>query len=100
MTEKILGDARAVVELARRLNDCPEVARVVGGEREGFETLAYAIAEIEESLRSILERHLPRLADPDADCSKLNGTLLDIGEELRHVMYHVKDAKFYAYLME
>jgi hypothetical protein len=98
MSKGVLGDARTVVELGRRLAGCSDVTRFNDGQREESEALAYALADIEEALRSILEKHLPKLVDPEADCSILNASLLDIGEDLRHVLYHVKDSKFYGYL--
>ena len=31
---------------------------------------------------------------------QLNDVLLDIGEELRHVLYHIRDPKFFSYLYD
>jgi hypothetical protein len=61
--------------------------------------LAYSIFEMKESFRNLLDIHLPALHDVDSE-EAAQDALLDVGEELRHILYHMKDSKFFAYLFE
>lgn len=63
-------------------------------------TLAHSLTDLEKSFREILETQLPRLLDESLAPDQLNDVLLDIGEELRHVLYHIRDPKFFDYLIE
>jgi hypothetical protein len=63
-------------------------------------TLAHSLTDLERSLREILEALLPRLLDESLASDQLYDVLLDIGEELRHVLYHIKDPKFFDYLTD
>ena len=63
-------------------------------------TLAHSLTDLEKSFREILDALLPKLLNESLDSDQLNDTLLDIGEELRHVLYHIKDPKFFGYLID
>ncbi|MEW6743529.1 MAG: hypothetical protein AB1486_12300 [Planctomycetota bacterium] len=41
---------------------------------------------------------LPRLVQGSPSEQDIEGVLLDIGEELRHALYHIKASRFYSYL--
>jgi len=43
---------------------------------------------------------LPKLLNEDLSPEELNEVLLDIGEELRHILYHIKDPRFFGYLTD
>jgi hypothetical protein len=47
-----------------------------------------------------LDALLPRLLNDSLEPDELNEVLLDIGEELRHVLYHIRDPKFFGYLID
>ena len=42
---------------------------------------------------------MPALYEADSEAA-IQNALLDIGEELRHILYHIKDPKFFDYLFE
>ena len=71
----------------------------VDGEKEA-DTLAYALLDIEESCKSLITEQIPQLILTNTSEEKIDEILLDIGEELRHILYHVKDPRFYEYLRE
>jgi hypothetical protein len=48
----------------------------------------------------MLDILFPRLLDESLAPEKLNDVLLAVGEELRHVLYHIRDPKFFSYLFE
>ncbi|MGC4128049.1 MAG: hypothetical protein QM564_00505 [Bergeyella sp.] len=62
------------------------------------DTLANALIDIEESLNKIKEQ-IPLFYNKKLNEVEVEETLLDIGEELRHILYHIKDVKFYQYLL-
>ena len=95
---QLLADQVTRKSLADRLSKCPEVTKYdTGGEKEAG-TLAQAFGDLEESFRSFLDEQLPRLMNDQASPTELFDALLDIGEELRHILYHIHDPKFYRYL--
>jgi hypothetical protein len=84
--------------LATLLSQCPEVTRLsTPGEDEPW-ALAHHLTDLAESFRVILDELLVKVVSPELDAAARYDALMDIGEELRHVMYHIKDARFYNYL--
>jgi hypothetical protein len=45
-----------------------------------------------------LEEQLPRLTNSQLTAPEIHDLLLEIGEEFRHILYHIKGPKFYRYL--
>lgn len=90
-----------MLRLEARLAGNPTVARYDDG-IEGAEAnrLALALSDIEDSLRTTLERHLPRLAAADISEDALSDALLDVKEELGHVLYHLHDSRFFRDLLD
>lgn len=99
-TEHVLRTTSELKALAEHLATCPEVTRFdQGREREAW-ALAHSFADLESSFRRILEEQLPRLTGEELPPRQIYSLLLDNGEELRHILYHVKDPKFYGYLQD
>lgn len=103
MREHLLNDAGAIQRLAARLQTSKKVQefnqRYSEPSKNGEAwTLAHAFTDIEESFSTFLEVLLPRLMNKDLHGEQLEEVLLDIGDEFEHVLYHMKDPKFYAYL--
>jgi hypothetical protein len=63
----------------------------------GSWNLVYSLVSIEDSCRALTEELLPRLAAME-DADSLRNTLTDVGEELRHLVHHIGDARYFAYL--
>lgn len=61
-------------------------------------TLAHSLTDLEKSFRTVTDVLLPRLLDRTVTPEQLNDALLDVGEELRHILYHIRDPKFFGYL--
>ena len=93
-----LEDTAALKALAERLAQCKEVTRFDAGEEREAWTLAHAFGDLEESFRRFLEEQLPRLTNGQLTGPETHDLLLEIGEEFRHILYHIKDPKFYRYL--
>ena len=96
----VLASGDAVSDLARRLSRCERVARFdTDTERQGS-TLAHSFSDLEGSFRKFLLELLPRLTAADSDESEIERILLDIGEEFRHILYHIRDPRYYRYIDE
>lgn len=90
----------AAQRLAERLARLKTVSQFDQPGEPQAATLAHSLTDLEKSFREILEVLLPKLLHESLDSDQLNDVLLDIGEELRHVLYHIKDPKFFGYLID
>jgi len=97
MSERHAREAQETLELARKLEAVPEVARTASPGEPGGWRLAYSLTEMDASM-SRIQQTLSRIRNEEVVPTELHGLLIDIGDELRHVLYHVKDSGFYAYL--
>lgn len=97
-SQRFLEDAADVKALANRLSKCPEVTGLDNGTDKEAWTLAHAFTDLEESFRKFLESYLPKLAQDQMEPPEMCDLLLEIGEEFRHILYHIHDPKFYHYL--
>lgn len=97
MSDNHAREARETVDLARKLEIVPQVARLASADEPGGWRVAYSLMEMDGSMSRIQEVVM-RIRSEEVDAEQLHGLLIDIGEELRHVLYHVKDSGFYDYL--
>jgi hypothetical protein len=95
---RILKSGVSVVALAERLNSLPEVRRFDDEAEREADRLAHSLSDIESSISEILERYLPKLVE-GCSADDLNAVLLDIGDELKHVLYHARDPKYFRSLV-
>lgn len=80
--------------LADRLGRCPQIAEKDEPGRNEAGTLVHALSDIEDSCHAYLERHLPALMRADLEGDDLIGVLIELAEELRHIVYHCRDSRF------
>lgn len=93
-----LSDAKAINQLAEFLSRCPEVSQLNQGKYNEAGVLAHTFSDLEDSFSKLLSEHFPKLAKREIKESEIKDCLLEIGEELRHILYHINDPKFYKYL--
>jgi hypothetical protein len=63
-------------------------------------TIAHGLSDMEDSFNKIKEL-IPKLATNDIlTTDQVEDILMSIGEELRHILYHINDMKFYDYLKD
>jgi hypothetical protein len=86
--------------LAERLNRCEQVTRYDTATEKQAWKLAYDFLDLAESFRTFLNEQLPKLRDEGLSCGELDDVLAEIGEEFRHILWHIHNAEFYAYLRE
>ncbi|WP_138484934.1 hypothetical protein [Dyadobacter bucti] len=63
-----------------------------------IDTLANALIDIEESLKKVINEHIPHFYQNELSEEEVEDIIFDIGEELRHLLYHINDTKVYNYL--
>lgn len=90
-TEK-LKNITKILSLSQKVN-----AFNKNGEKE-CEVLAHSLLDIEESSKEIIENLIPKLTSNDLSEIEVEDILYDIGEELRHIVYHIDAPYFYKYI--
>ena len=95
MGQLVLQQKAAIADLTERLTNCPLITRY-GPEEVG--TIVHALSDLEGSLHTFLDDQLPKLADPSARGDVLEDLLLEVREEVRHILYHLRDPEFFRQL--
>lgn len=88
-TEKGPSLADRLESVFQILSKIDVVTRRDEGDDSEARTLAYSLVEIEESCRCYLDR----LAKLEAGEDPL-GQLEEMSEDLRHILYHIRDSRF------
>lgn len=96
---QVLGAPERINALAEKLRKYHAISRF--DDRENIEagSIAHAFSDLEESFLKLLEEHFPRLADTALTEAEMRGLLQEIGEEFRHILYHISDLKSFSYLV-
>ncbi len=100
ITESPTRRAEDVRRLAERLSALPQVNRYSDNEHDEAWTLAHAVEDLEESFHMLMAEKFPRLTQDDLSDDELYDLLLEVGEEFRHIRYHLRDPRFFRYLTE
>lgn len=103
MTGYSRKEIELVTMLADHLQRIPKVAeeatrRGTGLEAEAMQ-IATGLADIQESSRELFERLVPRLLKAPPASAEAQELLQDIGEEYRHILYHIMDTKIFSYIV-
>ncbi len=88
--------------LKKVLSKSPSVQQQSSDKDDIASELVHHLSDIEASCLNLVNEILPRLTKKDAIMSEeeIEDTLLDIGEELRHILYHIENNKYYSYLKD
>lgn len=98
--KRLLEDASEIKRLASVLSRCKSVTKFDTDQEKEAWTLSHCLSDLEGSFLVILEKHLPSLLSESITGEEVDEILHDIGEELRHILYHVRDPRFYRYLLD
>jgi hypothetical protein len=63
-------------------------------------TVTHAFLDLEESFRRFVDEHLVALTASDHSDHQICERLQDIGEEFRHILYHIRDMEFYRHVSD
>lgn len=86
--------------IAEVLASCEQVTRLDTADEKEAWTLAHDFLDLEGSFRIFLQEQLPRLKSGNLGLDEISDLLLDIGEEFRHIVYHIRNSRYYHYLRE
>lgn len=96
----MLEDPKRLSLLIDRLKNSADVTRFDEEGHDEAGALALALQDLEQSFREFLENQLPKLVDNRLGDGELTELLLDMGEEFRHILYHLHDPKYFRYLFD
>jgi hypothetical protein len=99
-SSRALSDARTVEKLALSLAEIPAVRKLDSPTEPQSSTLAHALGDIEESCTTLVTDRIPELLQALGDPGRMQETLVEIGEELAHILYHVRDTEYYRYVVD
>ena len=99
-SSNLLMTPEATKRLMIRLQRLKVVARFDRPGEPAAASLVHSLTDLEKSFREVLNSLLPRILDDSLDAAETNDALLDLGEELRHIQYHIRDPKYFAYLAD
>ena len=98
MENRHLEDIGSITDLAYTLDDCSRVKKFdSNGEKEAW-TLTHGLSDIEATALKLIQESIPTLTRTARTEEEILDALHEIGEDLRHIIYHIKDLKFYSYL--
>ena len=84
--------AAALKRVAEQLQQSEEVRRHDKADEKEAWTLAHAFLDLADSFKVFTEDYLTRLKTDDLSEEQVNALLVDIGEEFRHILYHIRDS--------
>jgi len=96
----LLGTAEQINRLAYALARYNCIAKFDRTGEPEAGVLEHTFSDLERSFRTFLYELLPTLAAGNLPEQETQELLLRIGEELRHIQYHIMDPHFYRYLRD
>lgn len=96
---KLLSTTNEVSSLIETLKKYDCVAKYDSNDELEATRLAHSLSDMESAFFEIMENYLPSLLEADSEESVKN-SLIDIGDEIRHILYHIKDPRFFSYLLD
>lgn len=89
--------------LAERLKRVPGIADAVRRRGQGTVDeeawqVASALADVQQSTARLFGELVPGLLSAEPEGQEAAEILNEIGEEYRHILYHIRDTKLYGYL--
>jgi hypothetical protein len=102
MTDRIATDVTYLLSLAAKLEHSPRVRRLAVADKLSAEEVAteaaHSLVDIRRSAE-VLADLLPKLLSEEPESEVFDDTLDDIGEELRHIHYHITNTKLFSYVV-
>jgi K+/H+ antiporter YhaU regulatory subunit KhtT len=83
--------------VTRNLEKCERVTMHTTKEENQADTLANALIDIEVAMENI-SREIPKFYLEDLTSDEVDDLILELGEELRQILYHIEDSRVYDYL--
>ena len=84
--------------LANILSKYEKITRYDQGDEKEAWTLSHAFLDLNESFKKFSCELLPKLFNENLSEEEIVDILHTIGEEFRHILYHIKENKYYDHL--
>jgi hypothetical protein len=84
--------------ISANLEKCERVSQYSTDTENQCETLAHAFLDMQDAMQVIINERIPMLYLRNLNSNEVDDLILDIGEELRHILYHINDTRVYDYL--
>ena len=94
-----MGYIEKLNAIIKNLEKCQSGTKYSTVEENQADTLANSFLDIEEAL-NIIRDQIPKFYLNHLDASEVDDLIFDVGEELRHILYHIYSTKVYDYLRE
>lgn len=88
-------DPKEINKLAKRLAEVELIAKYNEGKHKEAWNIAYAFPDLEASFEKFSQDLLPKLLKSNLSDDEIKETLIEIGEEFRHIIYHIKDSRYF-----
>ena len=100
MSKESLGQAEVIRKLAENLSKSKKVTSDDNGTEQEAWTLAHGFSDLEDSFRTFSGELLPKLLNENLSEEEIDEVLWEIGEEFRHILYHIHDNQYFSYCRE
>jgi len=90
-------DTKVLLSIIENLRKSKKINSYDSLEEREADTVAHALLDMLESFKTV-SNFVTKLNESKLTEEEVDELLLDVGEELRHIIYHVDDMKFYSYL--
>jgi len=87
------------VSLVKKLSESSTLRKLDRPNERGAETFAHALLDMSESFKKVESELLPKIERAEHD-SEIEDAIFQIREEVRHILYHVKDAGLFEDILE
>ena len=98
--DRLLSTGEAMKHIAERLQRTDKLKDLGEAGRKQAWELAHHLSDIEESCSAFLSDLLPILVQKDLPDAEVYKVLHSMGEQFRHLLYHIREIKYYDYLFE
>jgi hypothetical protein len=98
------ANGELMARLASHVQAMPAVERFVhirgaGSIKEEAWEIAHGLADVQESALRIIDNLIPRLLQAAPEGEEAEDLLYEIGEEYRHILYHISNTRFFGYVV-
>jgi len=97
-SENPLASGEAMKALAERLKRCPQIAKLTDEVHSEAWTIAHSLSDLADSSEAF-RKLLPRLVDESIEGDELVQRLIEVVNELQHMLYHLEDPRFFRQLL-
>jgi hypothetical protein len=93
-----LSSTLAMKDLVERLERCPQIAKLSDQSHNEASTIAHSLSDLADTSDGYL-KILPSLVDTSLQGDELIRRLIEVVNQLQHMLYHLGDPRFFRDLL-